>query len=184
MNNSTSTITILTRNEIIEALQVNHQKFIETLHGLDDYAFMLSVNEKWTAGQQLDHILISVSAVTPAFLLPKFLLRLLFGKPDRTSRPYPELVNRYQLKLSNGAKAPSKFIPKAVPLAEKVRLINSLISALDKLEKGINSYDEDQLDSYLLPHPILGKLTLREMLYFTIYHVEHHHSKMLISTLK
>jgi hypothetical protein len=25
-----------------------------------------------------------------------------------------------------------------------------------------------------LPHPLLGKLTLREMLYFTAYHADHH----------
>lgn len=24
------------------------------------------------------------------------------------------------------------------------------------------------------PHPLLGKLTLREMMFFTIYHVQHH----------
>lgn len=32
----------------------------------------------------------------------------------------------------------------------------------------------DELDKYILPHPLLGKLTIREMMYFTIYHVEHH----------
>jgi hypothetical protein len=26
----------------------------------------------------------------------------------------------------------------------------------------------------VLPHPLLGKLTIREMLYFTVYHGEHH----------
>ena len=30
------------------------------------------------------------------------------------------------------------------------------------------------LDVYILPHPLLGKVTLREMLYFTIHHNEHH----------
>jgi len=28
----------------------------------------------------------------------------------------------------------------------------------------------------LLPHPLLGKVTVREMLYFTIHHVQHHHA--------
>ena len=32
----------------------------------------------------------------------------------------------------------------------------------------------DDLDKYVLPHPLLGKVTLREMLYFTIHHNEHH----------
>ena len=33
---------------------------------------------------------------------------------------------------------------------------------------------EHKLDRCILPHPLLGKLTLREMIYFTIYHMEHH----------
>ena len=35
---------------------------------------------------------------------------------------------------------------------------------------------EKELDQYMLPHPILGKVTYREMLYFTMYHVNHHYS--------
>ena len=31
-----------------------------------------------------------------------------------------------------------------------------------------------QLDHYLLPHPLLGKITLREMLFFSAYHIQHH----------
>ena len=34
---------------------------------------------------------------------------------------------------------------------------------------------EKDLDFYVLPHPLIGKLTLREMLFFCIYHVQHHH---------
>ena len=30
------------------------------------------------------------------------------------------------------------------------------------------------LDRYRLPHPLLGKLTVREMLFFTVYHNYHH----------
>ena len=34
--------------------------------------------------------------------------------------------------------------------------------------------DTADLDAVLLPHPLLGKLTVREMLFFTVYHVQHH----------
>jgi hypothetical protein len=44
----------------------------------------------------------------------------------------------------------------------------------------MDKFSEAQLDEYVLPHPILGKLTIREMLYFTIYHATHHH----LATLK
>ncbi len=35
-------------------------------------------------------------------------------------------------------------------------------------------WSDRQLDQYLAPHPLLGKLTLRELCYFTIYHTGHH----------
>jgi len=33
------------------------------------------------------------------------------------------------------------------------------------------------VDQYQLPHPVLGKLTIREMLFFTIYHNLRHASQ-------
>jgi len=35
-------------------------------------------------------------------------------------------------------------------------------------------WKEPQLDQYIAPHPLLGKITLRELCYFTIYHTKHH----------
>ena len=33
---------------------------------------------------------------------------------------------------------------------------------------------EEELDTYLIPHPLIGKMTLRELLFFTVYHIGHH----------
>ncbi|MFN2437645.1 MAG: hypothetical protein ABR503_00495 [Chitinophagaceae bacterium] len=52
-----------------------------------------------------------------------------------------------------------------------------------ELCKILNKYSEEEIDRFVLPHPLLGKLTLREMMYFTIYHVEHHH-KITIRNLE
>ncbi len=38
----------------------------------------------------------------------------------------------------------------------------------------LNNWDEQNIDKYLLPHPLLGKITMREMLYFTDLHIQHH----------
>lgn len=46
--------------------------------------------------------------------------------------------------------------------------MKKLITAINK------NWSDPQLDQYLAPHPLLGKLTLRELGYFTIYHTEHH----------
>jgi hypothetical protein len=38
----------------------------------------------------------------------------------------------------------------------------------------MHTWSEDDLDNHRLPHPLLGKLTVREMLFFTLYHIQHH----------
>ncbi len=38
----------------------------------------------------------------------------------------------------------------------------------------VPSWSETSLDRYRLPHPLLGRLTVREMLFFTLGHGLHH----------
>ena len=49
----------------------------------------------------------------------------------------------------------------------------------EKYTERLGNWSEKDLDKYKLPHPLLGKLTVREMLFFTIYHNEHHLKAML-----
>ncbi len=42
------------------------------------------------------------------------------------------------------------------------------------LAQGIERWSDAQLDRRCLPHPLLGKLSVREMLFFTLYHNLHH----------
>ena len=39
-------------------------------------------------------------------------------------------------------------------------------------------WNEADLDRYRMPHPLLGLLTVREMLQFTVYHTAHHLSRV------
>jgi hypothetical protein len=43
-----------------------------------------------------------------------------------------------------------------------------------RLREALEGWSERDLDRILLPHPLLGKLTTREMLFFTLYHDRHH----------
>lgn len=165
--------------EIIEKLTQNHQKFVDFILSLSEPDFMFAPENKWSAGQQLDHIGRGVSPVKMALTLPKLVPQLLFGKADRDSTDYESLVKKYREKLAGGGKASKRFIPPAIGFDKRVGLKNKLLKTVEKLNRNMAGFSEKQLDEYLLPHPILGKLTIREMLYFTIYHVEHHHQAVL-----
>jgi len=83
-------------------------------------------------------------------------------------------VAKYHEKLQKGGRASGRFIPKSFRFDQKADGIKALHALLAKLEKQIRGYSEETLDTLILPHPLLGKITLREMIYFTAYHAEHH----------
>lgn len=167
------------QQQIADLLQQNHAAFIQQISNLDNAAFCKHHGDKWTAGQQLQHIILAVSPVNRAMGLPKFLLQWMFGKANRPSRTYEELVNKYHRKLQEGGSASARFTPALIPASEKTALLQQLQQRVSQLCRKTNRCSEKDLDRYILPHPLLGKLTLREMLYFTAYHVEHHRKQLL-----
>jgi hypothetical protein len=83
-------------------------------------------------------------------------------------------VQKYEGTLANGAKASGSFVPKTIAFEQRTTLANSLQQVVQKITSKVANYNEEQLDEVVLPHPLLGKMTAREMLYFTIYHVSLH----------
>ena len=163
------------RHDIIDKLINTHQSFIDYVVALPDESFLFINNGKWTAGQQLDHIKRAVKPLVQILSLPKFLIKQMFGKANRQSKSYDDIVKKYLGKLENGGVATGRFVPATISLDQKEKLATLLSDFVNRLTSKINNYSEEELDTFIIPHPLLGKLTVREMMYFTIYHVEHHH---------
>jgi hypothetical protein len=165
----------MNKQELAGKLIEKHQRFADFVVGLDETDFLFAPAEKWTAGQQLEHIVRGVSPVAQALALPKFVPQALFGKAARDSVDYETLVENYRTVLANGGKAGGRFLPPPVGFDKRENLKNKLLKTVKSLTERLDKFSEAQLDEYILPHPLIGKLTIREMLYFTIYHAEHHH---------
>lgn len=164
------------REQIAQALRSAHQDFAQTIEKLPAKDFTYSWEQKWTPGQQLVHITQSVSPVVLALRLPRFVTKLMFGTANRPSKPYANVVTKYQKALKGlTAAAPKQFQPKAVPFSAQSKVINSYNKKVEALAKQVLQTSESDLDANVLPHPLVGKLTFREMLCFTVYHVQHHH---------
>ena len=99
------------KNELQERLIRNHIAFTDFIKNLSDVLANNSMPGKWTPIQQLSHIQKSVAPVKIAFTLPKFFLRVIFGKANRSSRSYDELVSNYKAKLEAGGKSTTRFLP-------------------------------------------------------------------------
>lgn len=164
----------MNKQDIIQALQQNHQKFANEITALTVDEFLFQKGEKWSAGQHADHIVRSVSPVVMAFGLPRFVPKLMFGKSKRPSRTFEGLVEKYNVKLAKGGKASGRFVPKEISLQQKPFLPKQIMYYTNELCKQVEKMSDHELENLLLPHPLLGKLTFKEMLYFTAYHVEHH----------
>ena len=162
------------KSQIISALSEKIDAFNNYIAALNEEQFEATPGGKWSAGQNLDHLIRSIKPLQLAYRLPKFALLVLFGSTKRPSRTYDELVTKYKAKLTAGGKASGPFIPPAISFEKKEVLIRKYEEQKQKLIAKVEKQDEKDLDKYILPHPLLGKVTLREMLFFTIHHNEHH----------
>jgi hypothetical protein len=165
----------MTKAELQQQLHIHHKAFNESINLLNEADFTHSKNGKWNAGQHLDHLIRSTEPVFVAMKLPAIVIRFLFGKANRPSVQYEALVVRYTEKLKAGGKASGRYIPGAVSFSERSLLVERLTNIVQRLANQLNKFSEQDLDKFILPHPLLGKITYREMIYFTIYHVQHHH---------
>jgi hypothetical protein len=159
---------IKSKAQIVAELGESFNSLCEAGKSVSDSAFNVSKDNKWTAAENLAHLVLATKMTSLAFTLPKFL------QPARTSHPYSKVVDNYHKKLEAGATATGVYVPKHTDY-RKYELTKKLdgegqklIAALDK------KWNDEQLDRYQVSHPILGLLTVRELAYFTIYHNGHH----------
>lgn len=162
------------KEEILGLIDKNYTDFVNFIKTQSAEAFIFAPEDKWTSGQQCDHLIKAVRPVRLGLLLPKFIPSLLFGKSNRPSKSYDELIAKYQRKLAEGGRASAPFIPPTIKAADQQKIAKQLFSQKEKLIKALKNWEEKELDLYVMPHPLLGKLTIREMLYFTAYHATHH----------
>ncbi len=162
------------QTDIHNALQMQGQEFANYIKPLPQAAFEDMPGGKWSAGQHLDHLIKSIKPVNLAFSLPGFVLQYKFGKNNRNGRTYNELLQRYHDKLQAGGQASGEFVPPPIPYSQKESELKALIKQYEKLAKKAQGKSDAQLDTYLVPHPLLGKVTLREILFFTIFHTQIH----------
>lgn len=167
---------IVSKQEIVIALQEAKHQLIGFCTSIDKNSFFHQPTDKWSIAQNVTHLTVSARITRLAYSLPKFVVRLYGGKPNRKSRSYDELVAKYKFKLEQGGRASGPFIPKPVSAdGETKKVLAGFTAKMDKLIVAIEkNWTEEALDNYLARHPLLGRITLRELGYFTIYHTYHH----------
>lgn len=166
----------MTKSEILTMAEKTFSACTNYCKRINETDFFDKPTNKWSVAENVQHLIISTNTATLAYWLPKFLVRWVGGKPNRNSRTYDELVAKYKKKLAEGGAASGRFVPKPIAINYgKEKLMQYWIKATSKHIAAIQkNRSENDLDNYLVKHPLLGRITLRELCYFTIYHTEHH----------
>lgn len=165
---------------LIEQFKVAKIKMTQFFLNLDEDTFFLKPKEGWSPLENINHLQSSTSPVT-IFLRKEFRIMLfLFGRGS-SRKSTEEIIEIYKSRLSTGSGAgiftPFGILHFSIP-GKKQFEINQLESSIESIIQSLPSWKEEELDDTCIPHPILGIIPMREMLYFTLYHIYHHSSKI------
>jgi uncharacterized damage-inducible protein DinB len=164
------------KEAITSLLEEKHQQLFSWLENQPEDTFKEGPEGKWTTGQHIVHLVDSIKQVNKALSFPKFLLKYKFGSANREVRSYNEVTKRYQEKLSvNQDRARDFNIAVATPTKKRFhQLLSTLQIQNKKLQHKTQRWKNKDLDTLFLPHPLMGKMPIREIIMWTAYHTEHH----------
>ena len=169
------------KQAIRSALRSSFGDIIYTFSEMNDDLFFTprgDNQDKWSPAEILGHLILSAKPVSKAMSLPKLGLRASFGINKREKTNFDETIKHYHQVLKEGLQAPSSFNYNNVKEKGRQALLDTWSNELNKLLVHVDKWSEEDLDKYQLPHPVLGKLSIREILLFTDFHNKHHHEQI------
>ncbi len=162
------------KSDLLKQLDLLSEEYRKVIAETSIDHMNLQVDGKWSIYQNIDHINKSNKLTAVGYMTPKFMLQTLFGKSKNGSRTTEEIIHLYQAELQNGAKSPKLFEAGASKIKESSSLLQKYNDQISSLKSQVESWSDEELNIYRMKHPILGNLTGKEMLSFTVYHQFHH----------
>lgn len=169
-----------TKRPLTQALERVQNDITQFFGTLPADIFFYHPGDGWSPAEVLQHLTKCIIPLALAMKMPRPVLGLVFGKHHKISRRFDEISKIYAEKLAAGAESPWIFRPSSKeesgeePEQQRLQVLKKWEKAAERLLSVVKQWDEQNLDRYRLPHPILGKLTVREMMLFTLYHNAHH----------
>ena len=164
------------KEEIIKLLDKEYQELIDWLNKQPNETWEKGPEGKWTTGQHILHLIDALKKINRALSYPKFILKKKFGIANREVRSYEAVAKKYQEKLIQYQdKAATYNKGMKVPLLEeKKELLNLFQIQHKKLQYKVNKWKDKHLDTVIIPHPLMGKMPVRELVMWTAHHTAHH----------
>ena len=161
-------------NNLIEASQALETSFAAVaalFERVDEAKINYKPTEKWSFGEEMVHLTMSTNGT--GMLLSSPDERLI--PSDHPSRAYDAIVAEYLEKLALNPTIGQAIADKAPKHYTLEELKANFSAAAQAALQSLTRWDESKADQWMVwKHPLLGKMTAREMLYFTAYHTRHH----------
>ena len=155
-----------------------HLHFVKYIASLDHVQFSESRNGKWSPAQQLMHLNLCLTPIAKALGAKTFLLQK-FGVLQRAPFSYDEVIRKYESALENGGKAPEQFVPATDITFSREELMREMEMILSSIEVAGKGFTDSELNTIVMPHPLLGSLSVAEMLFLMTFHAKHHLSQTI-----
>jgi DinB superfamily len=163
----------MTQSELVQALEARHKQVGEYFSSLPEETFLADTVPKWNPAQHLIHLTRANSRIAQGFQARDALPNNDSGQ----AKSYEVVRETYLTALAH---APSELLAKngaAVQVEanpSQSQILEAYQQAGTNLRQGIQAWTEAELDAKAMPHPLLGLLSVREMLEFALYHDLHH----------
>lgn len=165
------TTTEPTLSELIEASRLT---FVRLAEACSEAQFTERPNGKWSVAEAMQHLYLSARPVPRLMSGPRDVLRQ-WGVPDVPPRSFAEIADAYQQVFAKGVKAPAAVSPRPEDMAvDKATVLARYSDTYQALTDALTGWSDPERDQYVMLHPVLGKLSVREMIYFTSIHTAHH----------
>lgn len=130
---------------------------------------------KWSIAQHVQHINKTLGGMSRYLQSDRKTLVDKFGLSDHPSRSFEEVEAVFNKFFEVPRVSPERFNPAGagdIQLNDEIRAGEAI---LVNMRHSMQQWREEDFDRHNCPHPAAGMFTLREMLYFSIIHADHHH---------
>ena len=155
----------LSKPKILDALDRELDMFSDKLLGTNSTAII--------GGIHLFYLHENISMLAKVLGYPKLFLKVLHGCYRGESRDFVVLGKECGKLLKTAAAQENKTDLGLIQREETEKFLDQLEQSKMRLIENSEKWGCGMLDHYRLPHPLLGKITVRETLYVTILEVKY-----------
>ena len=162
----------MTQSELLGALEARQNELKDFFSSIPEVVFLADNSPKWNPAQHLIHLTKSAFRIVQGLQA-----RDQLPNHETPSRGYETIRDTYLATLRQApAELPAKVGASIQVAADssQAQIVAAYFQAGTNLRKATQTWTESELDAKAMPHPVLGSISVREMLEFALYHDLHH----------